>query len=145
LESENAGKKLFVDGFDTELNKKRELPKEKREKLLLSLKPPKEANISFPAATVALLTFLFSWLVVGSSFASQMGERLYFYLTIVIVLGLIYPLHSTMLAIIKEIQRNYSRYKKEKLVWIKKRYCYDCEYIFIHEPSLRTPLKKKRY
>lgn len=145
LQSENAGKKLFVDGFDSELNKKREVPKEKREGLLTLIKPPKEANISFPSATVALLAFLFSWLVVGSSFASQMGERLYFYLTIAIVLGLIYPLHSTMLAIIKEIQQNYARYKKEKMVWVKKRYCYDCERVFVIEPASKAPPKKKKF
>lgn len=144
LTTANAGKKLFVDGFDTELNKKREIDPEKRQALSKALKPPKEANIKFPAATVALLAFLFSWLVVGSSFASQMGERLYCYLTIIIVLGLIYPLNSTMHLIIKQVQENYARYKKEKTVWIKKYYCYDCENIFIYDPTPQAPLRKKK-
>ena len=132
-----------MDGFDTELNKKREIPEEKRTPLLKALKPPKEAAIAFPAATVALLAFLFSWIVVGSSFASKIGEQLYFYLTIAIVVGLIYPFYSTMEAIIKDIQRNYARYKKEKELWIKKYYCYDCEKIFIPEAPIKNPKIKK--
>ncbi|HOD12779.1 MAG TPA: hypothetical protein PLO93_00725 [Candidatus Omnitrophota bacterium] len=138
----NAGKKIFVDGFDTELDKKREIPAEKRGPLAKLLKPPKEAAIAFPAATVALLAFLFSWIVVGSSFASKIGEQLYFYLTVAIVVGLIYPFYSTMEAIIKDIQRNYARYKKEKELWIKKYYCYDCEKVFIQANPNKGPRTK---
>lgn len=140
----NAGKKIFVDGFDTELNKKREIPAEKRAYLLKILKPPREAALSFPAATVALLAFLFSWIVVGSSFASKIGEQLYFYLTVAIVVGLIYPFYSTMEAIIKEIQRNYARYKTEKGLWVKKHYCYDCEKIFVLEDAQKNIKPKSR-
>ena len=143
LETANAGKILFVDGFDSELNKKREVSKEKRESLMKLLKPPQEANTSFPAATVALLAFLFSWLTVGSSFASRMGERLYFYLTLAIVFGLVYPFYSTLQAIIRQVHTNYERYKKEKTAWIKKRYCYDCENIFVAETQAPAPKKKR--
>lgn len=46
IESKNAGKKLFVDGIDTELNKKREISEEKRKILIKTLKPPQEAKLS---------------------------------------------------------------------------------------------------
>jgi hypothetical protein len=144
LESENAGKKLFVDGFDTELNKKRELSAENREKLFTLIKPPQEAKVSFPAATVAMMAFFVSWLVVGSILISKIGERIYFYLTISFIVILAYPFYSTMDMIIKQVHKNYLRYKDLKNIWVKKRYCYDCGIIFILEPKPTTPAKKKR-
>ncbi len=140
LESKNAGKKLFVEGFDTELNKKREISKEKQEILLKTLKPPQESKLSFPAATVALMAFLVSWLVVGSILISKIGEKLYFYLTITLIALLAYPFYSTMEMMIKQVRTNYVRYRDEKNRWIKKRYCYDCELIFTTE----APSHKKK-
>jgi hypothetical protein len=134
LQSKNAGKKLFVEGFDTELNKKREIPKEKHDVLLKLLKPPEESRISFPAATVALMAFLASWLVVGSILISRIGEKLYFCLTLALIVGLAHPFYSTMKFIIKQVRENYVRFRTQKSAWVKKRYCYDCGRIFTYEP-----------
>ncbi len=140
LESENAGQKLFSDNIDSEISKKKKFPELKKETLLKKLAPPKESKVSFPAATVALMAFLASWLVVGSILSSRIGETFYFYLTLLIVGGLAYPFYSTMKLIIKQVRINYAKYKKEKSLWVKKYFCYDCDHIFT--PNLKKKSSK---
>ena len=130
LESENAGRKFFSDEIETEIAKKKKIAPERKDQLMEKLCPPKEAKISFPALTVALMAFLLSWLVVGSILASRIGERTYFFLTLIIVGSLAYPFFSTMKYIIAQVRKNYIKYKKEKSIWVKKYFCYDCEHIF---------------
>ncbi|MDD3374398.1 MAG: hypothetical protein PHY73_01575 [Candidatus Omnitrophica bacterium] len=130
LESEDAGRKFFSDEIETEVAKKKKINPDRREELKKKLCPPMEAKISFPALTVALMAFLISWLVVGSVLASRIGEKTYFFLTLIIVGSLAYPFFSTMEYIIAQVRKNYAKYKKEKSIWVKKYFCYDCEHVF---------------
>ncbi len=135
LKSRNAGRKLFEDEVETEIAKKNRIPDERKESLTIKLSPPQEAKVSFPALTVALMAFLLSWLVVGSILASRIGEKTYFFLTLIIVGSLAYPFFSTMDYIIKQVRKNYVHYKKKKSVWVKKYFCYDCEHVFFLEEN----------
>jgi len=130
LKSENAGRKLFSDEIETEIAKRKQISPERKEELIKKLYPPKEDRVSFPALTVALMAFLISWLVVGSLLASRIGEKTYFFLTLIIVGSLAYPFFSTMKFIINQVRKNYIKYKKEKSIWVKKYFCYDCEHVF---------------
>ena len=145
LESENAGHKLFVGEAETELQKKREFPPEKKEKFLKTFKPPAESKLSVPSLTVSLMAFFLSWLIVGAIFMSKIGGQNYFIITMVIIAAIAYPFYSTFLLIIEQMRKNYTRYREAKNIWIKKRYCYDCESVFTLKPKekeKKTPPKK---
>ncbi|MDP8266601.1 MAG: hypothetical protein P9M07_06625 [Candidatus Aceula meridiana] len=147
IESENAGHRLFVGEAETALQKKREFSPEKKEKFLKAFKPPVESKLSIPSLTVALMAFFLSWLVVGAMFLSKIGGRNYFIITLIIIAAIAYPFYSTFLLIIDQMRKNYAKYRKSKNVWIKKRYCYDCEAVFTLEPEEKkakekTPPKK---
>lgn len=133
LESENAGQKLFVDGIETELQKKRNFSKEKRMLFLEKFKPPLESKLSLPSLTVAMMAFFLSWLVVGALLMSKIGGRTYLLITSLIIIIIAYPFYSTMLFVISQVREKYARYREAKEKWIKKHYCYDCENVFTIE------------
>jgi hypothetical protein len=130
LQSGHAGQKLFTAGVETEFQKKRMFSEKKKAELLNALKPPAESKLSVPALTVALMAFFLSWLVVGSLLMSKIGGTTYLVITTLIILVIAYPFYSTLKFMISQIRTKYVKYRQEKSVWIKKRYCYDCEHIF---------------
>ncbi len=140
LESDGAGHRLFIEGIETELQKKRQFSEYKKKVFLETFKPPVESKLSVPAITVALMAFFLSWLIVGSLLMSKIGGQTYLIVTMGIIIIIAYPFYSTLKFIISQVRKNYTRYRKEKNVWIKKHYCYDCEHVFSLEPE---PEKKK--
>lgn len=144
LESENAGHRLFVDGIETELQKKRNFSKEKRTLFLEKFHPPVESKLSLPSLTVALMAFFLSWLVVGAFLMSKIGGQTYLIVTTLIIVLIAYPFYSTMLLVISQVRRNYVRYRSAKEAWIKKHYCYDCEYVFTIDSDLKDETLSRR-
>ena len=144
LGSENAGHKLFIGEAETELQKKREFSPGKKEKFLKAFKPPVESRLSIPSLAVSLMAFFLSWLVVGAIFLSKIGGRNYFIITMAIIAAIAYPFYSTFLLIIDQMRKNYTRYHQAKSVWVKKRYCYDCDAVFTLEPEEKKEEKKSK-
>lgn len=129
LKSDEAGKKIFSQGpIATELSK---LSPRQKEKLLHRLTPPPEPKTSLPAGPIALMAFLVSWLATGSLITARIGQKAYFWLSVVIICAVTIPFYWILKLVIENFRREIFRYKKLKAVWKKQYFCHHCQRVFI--------------